>query len=466
MTTDVLIVGGGSAGSILAERLSADPARRVTLLEAGPARRDPAIRAMTDDATILPIGPQSPVVQRFATELTDDHAHPAEVVRGACLGGSGAVNGGYFCRALPADFDGYPPGWSWAEVEAHYRAVATDLDFPDPRGGGPIPVRRVDAMRGSTAAFVTAAGAAGFGWLPDLNDVGADSGVGAVPLNIADSVRVGPGAAFLEPALGRPNLTVLTGVRVIRVRTAGGRVVGVEAVGQDGPIRLDAATVILSAGAVASAQLLLLSGIGPARDLARLGIPVLADLPVGQRFSDHPEWVMSTGWPAADRRPVLEAVLVTAELEVRPYTSGFAAMTGQPGRGHPDIGVVLTRPRSRGRLTCVSADPNVAPRIEHRYDSDPADVADLRAGCDMVAEMVRGATELGEPRWSTSQHLCGTAPMGTGDQAVVDPTCRVRGIDGLSVVDGSVLPRIPGRGPHATIAMLAHRAAEFFQPAR
>ena len=259
---------------------------------------------------------------------------------------------------------------------------------------------------------------------------------------------------------------MLTGVRVTRVRTAEGRVVGVEAVGRDGPIRLDAASVILSAGAVASARLLLLSGIGPARDLTRLGIPVRADLPVGQSFSDHPEWVMSTGWPAADRRPVLEAVLVTAGLEVRPYTSGFAAMTGQPGQGNPDIGVVLTRPRSRGRLTCVSADPHVAPRIEHRYDSEPADVADLRAGCDMVADIVRGATELGEPRWSTSQHLCGTAPMGTGDQAVVDPMCRVHGIDGLSVVDGSVLPRIPGRGPHATIAMLAHRAAEFFSTAR
>ena len=432
----------------------------MTVLEAGPARNDPAVRAMTDDATILPIGPQSPVVQRFTTQLTDDHAHPAQIVRGACLGGSGAVNGGYFCRALPADFDDAPPGWSWAEVEPHYRAVATDLDFPDPRGGGPIPVRRVGAMRGSTAAFVTAAGAAGFGWLPDLNEAGA--GVAAVPLNVGDAVRVGPGAAFLEPALGRPNLTVLTGVRVTRVRIAEGRVVGVEAVGRDGPIRIEVPMVILSAGAVISAQLLLLSGIGPAAALTRLSIPVLADLPVGQSFSDHPEWVMSTGWPAADRRPVLEAVLVTDGLEVRPYTSGFAAMTGQPGQGNPDIGVVLTRPRSRGRLTCVSADPNVAPRIEHRYDSDPADLADLRAGCDIVADIVRGTTELGEPRWSTSQHLCGTAPMGIDGDSVVDPLCRVHGVDGLAVIDGSVLPRIPSRGPHATITMLAHRAAEFF----
>ena len=137
-------------------------------------------------------------------------------------------------------------------------------------------------------------------------------------------------------------------------------------------------------------------------------------------------------------------------------------MTGRRDRGHPDIGVVLTRPRSRGRLTCVSADPDVAPRIEHRYDSHPGDVADLHSGCALVTDIVRGATILGEPRWSTSQHLCGTAPMGVGDGSVVDPRCRVHGVDGLAVIDGSVLPRIPGRGPHATIAMLAHRAAEFF----
>ena len=461
MTADVLIVGAGSAGSILAERLSADPARQVTVVEAGPARSDPAIRAMTDDATILPIGPRSPVLQRFATQLTDDHTHPAQIVRGACLGGSGAVNGGYFCRASPADFGEAPPGWSWADVEPHYRAITTDHDFPG-WGAGPIPVRRVNVMCSRTAAFITAAQASGFGWLPDLNAAGAGVGVAAVPLNIADGIRVGPGAAFLEPVLDRPNLTVLTDVRVRRIRTAAGRAVGVQALGRDGPIHLDAQTVILSAGAVASAQLLLLSGIGPARASARLDIPVVADLPVGQRFSDHPEWVMSTDWPPADHRPVLEAVLVTDELEVRPYTSGFAAMTGRRDRGHPDIGVVLTRPRSRGRLTCVSADPDVAPRIEHRYDSHPGDVADLHSGCELVADILRGATILGEPRWSTSQHLCGTAPMGVGDGSVVDPRCRVHGVDGLAVIDGSVLPRIPGRGPHATIAMLAHRAAEFF----
>lgn len=464
MRADVLIVGAGSAGSILAERLSADPDREVVVLEAGPARTDPMLRALTDDPAVLPIGPSSPVVRRYRTELTADGAHPAEIVRGACVGGSGAVNGGYFCRALPGDF-GDVPGWSWSDVEPHYRAIATDLDFPDPHGGGPILVRRVSDMCAGTAAFAAAAEAAGFRWLSDLNAAPAGdadpAGVGAVPLNIAGAVRLGPGAAYLEPALGRPNLTVLSGVRATRVRTAAGRVIGVDAVGADGPVRLDAHRVILAAGAVASAHLLLLSGIGPAADLTRIGVPVVVDLPVGAGFSDHPEWVMSAGWPPATRRPVLEAVLVSEGLEVRPYTAGFPAMTGSPGPGQPHIGVVLTRPRARGRMRLGSADPAAAPLIEHRYDSEPADVANLRAGCAMVADLLRGVTELGEPRWSTSQHLCGTAPMGIGAGAVVDPQCRVNGVVGLWVIDGSVLPRVPSRGPHATIAMLAHRAAAF-----
>ena len=437
---DVLIVGAGSAGSVLAERLSADPARQVAVLEAGPSRHDPAIRALTDDAATLPIGPGSPVVRRYHTALAGMHA--AEIVRGWCVGGSGAVNGGYFCRALPQDFDQLGlPGWSWADVEPHYRAVERR-----------IPTRVQHDFASSTAAFIAAAQEAGYPRLPSLT---GESGIAEVPLNIADGVRIGPGAAFLEPALSRPNLTLLTGTRVLRLTSTGGRITGVEALGVGGPVRIAAHRVVLSAGAVASAQLLMLSGIGPAAELAAHAIPVLADLPVGRSFQDHPEWVMSTDWPDTDGHPVLEAVLVTDELEIRPYTTGFGAHTTA-------VGVALMRPRSRGRMALVAADPTVPPRIEHRYDSEPDDVADLQRGCDLVAAMLAGSAVLGAPSWSTSQHLCGTAPMGTGEHAVVDPQCRVLGVEGLQVIDGSVLPRIPSRGPHATIAMLAHRAAEFF----
>ena len=414
----------------------------MAVIEAGPDRSDPVIRSLTDDAAVLPIGPDSPVARRYRSALTGTES--ADVVRGSVLGGSGAVNGGYFCRALPTDFDDAPLGWSWIDVEPHYRAVETL-----------VAARPQHDFAPATAAFAAAAGDAGFRWLPDLNTAGGP-GVGAVPLNIAGGIRRGPGAVFLEPALARPNLTVLTETRATGLVISGGRVRGVAARGPHGAISVSADRVVLAAGAVESAHLLMLSGIGPACPLRALGVTVVADLPVGQSTQDHPEWVATTGWPGAAGHPVLEAVLLDGELEIRPYTTGF-------GSEVTTIGIALMRPRSRGRVTLVSADPSVPPQIEHRYDSEPADTAELRRGWELVAEILDGATALGAPARSTSQHLCGTAPMGTGEQSVVDSRCRVHGVGGLSVIDGSVLPRIPGRGPHATIAMLAHRAAEFLR---
>lgn len=469
--SDVLIVGAGSAGSVLAARLSADPSCRVTVVETGPATGEDGVARLTRNGLQLPIGAASPLVQRYRTVLTGYPNRTADLVRGATVGGSGAVNGGYFCRALPADFDGLGvPGWTWRDVLPHYRAIQTDLDFPDRADGGPILIRRTHELVGSTATFVDAARSFGLAWLPDLNaeptGANAPPGVAAVPLNIVDGVRTGPGAAFLEPAAARPNLDVLARTRVLRVRMAGTRAVGVEAVGPTGPVVLTADRVVLSAGAIASAHLLMLSGVGPAAVLREAGIAVVANLPVGQRTSDHPEWVVPTTWTVAPQRPVLEVVLVADGLEVRPYTGGFIAMVGDGTAGRPDwphLGVALMKPQSRGRLTLTSADPRVPPRIQHRYDSEPADVDALARGAQLAAEILGATTELGEPAWSTSQHLCATAPMGpdVDEHAVVDSRCRVRGIDGLWVVDGSVLPHVTGRGPHATIAMIGHRAAEF-----
>lgn len=446
----------------------------MTVVESGPGPSDPGVQALTANGLQLPIGAASPLVQRYQTVLTEQPTRLAEIVRGATVGGSGAVNGGYFCRALPADFDALGvAGWAWSDVVGHFRAIETDLDYAGPGHGahGPIKVRRIHQFGSSTATFVDRALRAGFAWIPDLNteppDEGPGSGVGAVPLNIVDGVRVGPGAAFLQPALGRPNLSVLTGTRVWRVRIAGHRAVGVDAVGPAGPVRLDADRIVLSAGAIESAHLLMLSGIGDEANLRAAGIGLLVPLPVGLRCADHPEWVLPTSWAVAPGRPVLEAVLSTADgLEIRPYTGGFVAMVGDGTPGHPDwphIGVALMRPKSRGRVTVVSADPGTPPRVEHRYDSSPADVTALSAGTELAREIVGAATAVGPPAWSTSQHLCGSAPMGAdGDEhAVLDSRCRVRGVDGLWVVDGSVLPAIPSRGPHATIVMLAHRAAEF-----
>lgn len=474
MHSDILIIGAGSAGSVLAERLSADPACQVTVVEAGPGPSDPVALSEISNGLRLPIGTASSVVRRYPTTLTENPERHAQIMRGAVVGGSGAVNGGYFCRGLPSDFDGWGlPGWAWSEVLPHFVAIETDLDFQGPLHGrsGPIQVQRVNEFDGCTATFVDSAIAAGYPWVDDLNgstsDVRLPSGIGAVPLNINGGTRVGPGGAYLKPAMDRESLTVLTDTRVRRIRIVGGRAVGVECVGPDGPADLTADRVVVSAGAIGSAHLLMLSGIGPHDVLTAAGVAVAADLPVGAASSDHPEWVLPVDWTETHGLPPLEAVLTVADgLEIRPYTAGFGAMVS--GRrddpaDHPHIGVALMQPQSRGRVRLVSDDPETLPVIEHRYDSQPADVAKLRSGVALARELAGAAAKSDTASWSTSQHLAGTAPMGPdGDyKAVVDAQCRVRGVDALWVVDGSVLPTITSRGPHATIVMLGHRAAEF-----
>src|SRR6201993_793538 len=207
---------------------------------------------MISDGSVLPVGAASSLVQRFETSLTDHPRRVFDVVRGAVVGGSGAVNGGYFCRGLPRDFDGIGlPGWSWSDVLGHFRAIETDLDFHDRLHGdrGPILVRRTHEIASSTAHFVEGALRAGYPWIADLNGeatlAGSPSGIGAVPLNIVDGVRTGPGAAFLESALERPNLTLLAETRVLRVRISKGRAVGVDAVAEGGTVSLDADRLVV-----------------------------------------------------------------------------------------------------------------------------------------------------------------------------------------------------------------------------
>jgi choline dehydrogenase len=470
LSLDVLIVGAGSAGCVLAERLSADPGCRVMIVEAGPGPSDPQVMAQISDGLRLPVGEASSVVRRYATTLTDTPKRSAVIMRGAVVGGSGAVNGGYFCRGLPADFDSWNlPGWTWDDVLPHFRDIETDVDFDGPLHGayGPMVIRRVADFEEGAAAFIAAARDLGYPWIDDLN--GADAavaGVGAVPLNIDGATRVGPGGAFLGPAATRPNLTVQELTRVVGVRIVDGRAVGVECVGPIGPQLLEADRIVLSAGSIGSAQLLMCSGVGPAPALRSLGIRVMADLPIGTRCADHPEFVLPVDWPPAPGRPPLEAVLTTSEgIELRSYTTGFGAMAGSAGADpadRPHFGVTLMRPRSRGRVTLASADPSVAPVIEHRYDSEPADVATLEAGAELAHDLAGTGYEVRESFWSTSQHLCGTVPMGIDDgESALDEQCRVRGVDRLWVVDGSIMPSITSRGPHATIVMIGHRAAEF-----
>lgn len=443
-------------------------------MESGPGPTDPLVMTQISNGLRLPIGTASSVVRRYPTTLTTHPQRHAQIMRGSVVGGSGAVNGGYFCRGLPSDFEAWGlPGWTWRDVLPHFIAIENDLDFRNPLHGdsGPIFVQRMSEFSGCTAEFVHAATEAGHAWIADLNGSTPESpfpvGVGAVPLNIEGGTRVGPGGAYLKPAMQRANLTLLTDTRVGRIRIVNGRAVAAECIGPDGPVDLEADRIVLSAGAIGSAHLLMLSGVGPEPMLSLASIPVHVELPVGVAFVDHPEWVVPVNWAVTHDLPPLEAVLTTAGgVEIRPYTAGFGAMVNgsrhDPG-DRPHLGVALMRPACRGRVALASPDPDVPPTIEHRYDSEPADVAALREGTELAGELAGSTADVGAVSWSTSQHLAGTAPMGADDDpgAVVDPQCRVRGIDGLWVVDGSVLPMLPSRGPHATIVMIGHRAAEF-----
>jgi choline dehydrogenase len=472
--SDVLIIGAGSAGSVVAECLSSDENCHVTVIESGPGWSDHRVHAQITDASRMPIGAASSVVRHYVTTLTDTPKRHGHVMRGAVVGGSGAVNGGYFCRGLPEDFDRWGlPGWSWDEVLPHFRAIETDLDFHGPLHGseGPILVRRVSEFDGCTASFVRSATEMGYGWVADLNGAAPahplTSGVGAVPLNINGGSRIGPGGAYLQPAVKRSNLILMANTRAARIRIEKGRAVGVDLVGADGPPVLTADRIVLCAGAIGSSHLLMLSGVGTEAALGAAGVPVLANLPVGLRCSDHPELVLPVDWTPTRDLPPLEATLTTPDgLEIRPYTRGFGSMVegaADDPADRPHLGVALMRPRSRGTISLASADPDVPPTIEHHYDSEPHDVATLRAGAELARELAASTARVEQPSWSTSQHLCGTARMGLdGDpDAVVDERCRVRGIERLWVVDGSILPSITSRGPHATIVMLGHRAAEF-----
>ncbi|MFE3290821.1 mycofactocin system GMC family oxidoreductase MftG [Rhodococcus sp. NPDC059234] len=474
---DVIVVGGGSGGCVVAARLSENPDRTVVLVEAGPdgARSGPI--------GTLPVGPGSPLVWRYPGELQPGRG--VTVARGRTLGGSGAVNGGYFVRGTAADFESWPASWSYAEVLPYFRRLETD-PFGDRRwhgDSGPIPITRTAAaaQHPISAAFLDAAAAAGFGYRADLNEPDA-AGAGPVPLNAASGARVSTAAAYLGPAAGRPNLRVRTGVVARRVVVDGGRAVGVEVgVGPRSRV-LRARTVVLCAGAVGTPHLLMHSGIGPAQQLSALGMPVVVDRPgVGQGFEDHPEVTVGCRLvqpsPHEPTRAILEVVLEADGIELRPYTAPFGDVISGLDDPVGRIGVALMRPESRGEVVLQSADPAVPPLVRYHYLRSAEDRAAMRSGLELARDLLAspGYARLVVPipavpaatgtfeNLGTSMHLSGSCRMGAADDAaaVVDDRCRVLGVDGLSVADTSVMPALTSRGPHATAVMIAERVADF-----
>ncbi|MGI8329447.1 mycofactocin dehydrogenase MftG [Actinomadura scrupuli] len=503
---DVLVVGAGGSGAVLAARLSEDPDREVRVLEAGPVpRRVSEFPTGLLDARLVPgAQPGHGSVRSYPAHLTPER--PYAVPRGRILGGSTTVNGGYFVRARRADFDRWAAHvgdgfWSYERVLPFLRSLETDLDHgagPLHGGTGPIRVRRTGVGHPAVAAFGRAAREMGFPEEPDKN-AQDPPGFGPLPSNAVGGQRINTGIAYLLGALGRPNLTVTGGCTVRSVTVSRGRATGVVAEHAGRRFVVEAGEVVLCAGSFASPQVLHLSGIGPAHDLARLGVPVVQDLPaVGATFSDHPQVVME--W--TPRRPMAEpsgswlggALHLSSsggppegDLEILQSLVPIAGLVGGavavPGAPLPFLVSVLS-PRTSGRLSTRSADPEVPPRIEYGYLETNGDRCRMREAvrttaaliaADAFGEVAAGPAEPGPEiladdraldRWirarlGTSQHTCGTVPMGPAGapSAAVDAYGRVHGLSGLRVADTSILPTAPLRGPAATAVLVGELIA-------
>lgn len=461
------MVGGGSAGCVAAAGFARAGAS-VMLLEAGPGST-----AMLSDARRLPIGPSSRYVDPITTRV--DGVRDVVGTRGRVLGGSGAVNGAYFVRAPLADFARWPQDrWSADVIAEGFRRIETDLDLGDRPGhgtDGPMPVSRA-VVAPVAEAFRRAATAAGHRDLDDLNATDAGDGVGAVPSNVAGGRRVSAADAFLRPVAGLVDVRVEA--VVARVDVVAGRVVGVSGRDAQGEFTVGADRVILAAGTVRTAALLMHSGIGPRETLRAMGVDVVVDRPgVGVGVGDHPEVAVAyrPRRVAETWRTPLEVVLEAGPVELRCYSASFDRLIEGVPPGDPVIGVAAMVAEPLGSVVPVSADPFAAPRVEH-----PVADADRRALHDGVAlaRDLLGRPEMAEvvdhvttdPGDSllpgAALHTVGSARMGADDDplAVVDSSCRVLGVSGLAVVDASMFPAVPTRGPHATVIMAAHRATE------
>lgn len=508
--TRTIVVGSGAAGAPLAARLSEDPGREVTLLEAG-AADGPVPPELLDGGTLRGAMPDHPANWAYPAELRSGQPHI--VARGRILGGSTAINGGYFTRATPADFGRWAaiggPEWSYEQALPLLRALENDLDYgtsPVHGAHGPVRIVRPPHSDPASTAFLAAARQLGFADELDKN-AGKSPGAGPVPSNIVDGVRVSTGSAYLSEA--RDRIDVRGGTRALRViiedgdlgAAAGVRAIGVET--DRGFIEAD--EVVLAAGAIATPQLLMLSGIGPRDHLAEHGIPVLVDLPVGVAFSDHPnvslgwhpvspivDWDAGFGFPTALN---FDAAAVDPTLAPRPEGDleillaakplSFLLTGARPPRETLQFLVALQGHIGRGRLTLTGADPIAPPRIEYRYLELEEDRKRLRIGVRTAvgllqspafAEVYGGLADLGDDalgddealdHWilghlGTALHTCATAPMGS----VVDGAGRVPGVEALRVADTSILPSAPHRGPANTAVFIGELIARRMREGR